>query len=138
MSFGGHVFILDMGEPVKIIDLAIDMIKLNGLKPYLADLADGVLPKPGYIPVCFTGLRKGEKTYEELLISDGPKTTEHKRIFRATEVSMPMEDLNRHLALLFEACKAYDVPAVCSVLKEMPLNFDHNETEPSNIIWNKL
>jgi len=138
MSLGGDVFVLDMGEPVKIFDLATDMIRLNGLEPYLVDQTDDVFPKSGYIPICFTGLRKGEKTYEELLISDDPQATEHVRIFRATEVSMPMADLSRQLALLFEACNAYDVSAVCSILKEMPLNFTHNEAEPSNIVWNRL
>ena len=138
MSLGGDVFVLDMGEPVKIVDLAIDMIRLNGLEPYLVDQTDEVLPKSGYIPICFTGLRKGEKTYEELLISDDPQATEHMRIFRATEVSMPMADLSRQLALLFEACNAYDVSGVCSILKEMPLNFTHNEAEPSNVVWNRL
>jgi FlaA1/EpsC-like NDP-sugar epimerase len=134
MSFGGEVFVLDMGEPVKIVDLAIDMIRLNGLEAYLVDQTDEVLPKSGYIPLCFTGLRKGEKTYEELLISDVPQATEHIRIFRATEVSMPMADLNRHLALLFEACNSYDVSVVCSILKEMPLDFTHNEAEPSSVV----
>ena len=138
MSLGGDVFVLDMGEPVKIFDLAADMIRLNGLEPYLVDQTDEVLPKSGYIPICFTGLRKGEKTYEELLISDDPQATEHMRIFRATEVSMPMADLSRQLALLFEACNAYDVSGVCSILKEMPLNFTHNEAEPSNVVWNRL
>jgi FlaA1/EpsC-like NDP-sugar epimerase len=138
MSLGGDVFVLDMGAPVKIFDLATDMIRLNGLEPYLVAQADEVLPKSGYIPICFTGLRKGEKTYEELLISDDPQATEHVRIFRATEVSMPMADLSRQLALLFKACNAYDVSAVCSILKEMPLNFTHNEAEPSNVVWNRL
>ncbi len=138
MSLGGDVFVLDMGEPVRIVDLAIDMIRLNGLEPYLVDQTDEVLPKSGYIPICFTGLRTGEKTYEELLISDDPQATEHMRIFKATEGSMPMADLSHQLALLFEACSAYDVSAVCSILKEMPLNFVHNEAEPSNVVWNRL
>ena len=138
MSLGGDVFVLDMGEPVKIFDLATDMIRLNGLEPYLVDQTDEVLPKSGYIPICFTGLRKGEKTYEELLISDDPQATEHMRIFRATEISMPMTDLSSQLAFLFEACNAYDVSTVCSILKEMPLNFTHNEAEPSNVVWNRL
>jgi hypothetical protein len=51
---------------------------------------------------------------------------------------MPMADLSRQLASLFKACNAYDVSAVCSILKEMPLNFTHNEAEPSNIVWNRL
>ena len=138
MSLGGDVFVLDMGEPVKIVDLAIDMIRLNGLEPYLADQTGEVLPKSGYIPICFTGLRKGEKIYEELLINDSPQATEHTRIFRANEVSLRMADLSRQLALLFEACNAYDDEAVCCILKEMPLDFTQNEAEPSNVVFKGL
>jgi len=135
MCLGGDVFVLDMGEPVKIVELAKDMIKLAGLEPYFMDQADKISPKFGYIPICFSGLRKGEKIFEELLISNSPQTTEHPRIFRATEVSIPMADLNRQLALLLETCNTYDISAVCSILKEMPLNFTHNEVEQSNVIF---
>ena len=136
MSLGGDVFILDMGEPVKIVDLAIDMIRLNGLDPYFIDNIGEVLPKFGCIPISFTGLRKGEKIYEELLICNSPQATEHIRIFRANEVSLPMVDLSRQIALLFDACKAYNISAVCRILKEMPLDFTHNEAQPSNVAWN--
>ena len=127
MSFGGDVFVLDMGKPVKIVDLAVDMVKLYGLKPYLADQKEEISPQPGYIPICFTGLRQGEKIYEELLISNNPQSTEHIRIFRAIEGSLPMVDLNHQLTLLFEACNSYDVSVVCRILKEMPLEFTQNE-----------
>lgn len=67
---GGETFILDMGEPVKIIDLAKDLIKLSGLKPYTD------------IPIEITGLRPGEKLYEELLMAEeGMKSTVHNKIF---------------------------------------------------------
>jgi FlaA1/EpsC-like NDP-sugar epimerase len=138
MSLGGDVFILDMGEPVKIVDLAIDMIRLNGLEPYLVDHTDEISPKLGHIPIRFTGLRKGEKIHEELLICDKPQATDHIRIFRAIEISLPMADLSRQLSVLFAACDAYDVSAVCSILKEMPLDFTHNEAEPSSVVWNGL
>jgi len=138
MSLGGDVFVLDMGEPVKIVDLAIDMIRLNGSEPYLIDQTDEILPKPGYIPICFIGLRKGEKIYEELLINNSPKTTQHMRIFRTTEVSLSMTDLSCQLTLLFEACKTYDHSAVCRILKEMPLDFTQNESEQLNVTFKNL
>jgi FlaA1/EpsC-like NDP-sugar epimerase len=132
MSLGGDVFLLDMGKPVKIIDLAKDMIRLSGLQPYIMDQAGEVLPKSGYIPICFTGLRKGEKTFEELLIYNNPQPTKHPRIFRAKEVSLPEVELSSYLALLSDACNAYDVSAVCKILKEMPIHFTHNKTEQSD------
>lgn len=61
---GGDVFVLDMGEPVKIMDLAFSMVKLHGLTPYLVDHPNQILPDKGDIPICVTGLRKGEKLYE--------------------------------------------------------------------------
>ena len=69
MGRGGDVFVLDMGEPVKILDLAFSMVKLHGLTPYMVDQPDKVLPEKGDIPIYIAGLRKGEKLYEELLLS---------------------------------------------------------------------
>ncbi len=51
---------------------------------------------------------------------------------------MPMAELSRQLAFLFEACNSYDVSTVCSILKEMPLNFTHNEAELTDVVWNRL
>ncbi len=79
MARGGEVFLLDMGKPVKIIDLAKKMIKLSGLT-----LQDNLNPK-GDIEIQFTGLRPGEKLYEELLIDNKSYSTEHPLIFRADE-----------------------------------------------------
>jgi FlaA1/EpsC-like NDP-sugar epimerase len=73
MAQGGEVFVLDMGEPVKILDLACDLIELSGLKPYTD------------IPIEFTGLRPGEKMFEELLTAEeGTSATHHEKIFTAT------------------------------------------------------
>jgi FlaA1/EpsC-like NDP-sugar epimerase len=72
MAQGGEVFVLDMGEPVKILDLACDLIELSGLKPY------------DDIPIQFTGLRPGEKLFEELLTAEeGTTSTHHEKIFTA-------------------------------------------------------
>ena len=82
---GGDVFLLDMGKPVKIYDLAVRMIALSGLT-----VKDKEHPN-GDIEIQITGLRPGEKLYEELLIGDEPQKTEHPRIFRAVEKSLPMQ-----------------------------------------------
>ena len=68
---GGEVFLLDMGEPVKIVDLARRMIELSGLEPCSAENLDGD------IEIEFVGLRPGEKLYEELLIGSGAAKTSH-------------------------------------------------------------
>lgn len=79
MARGGEVFVLDMGEPVKIIDLARRMVELSGLK-----VKDSVHPE-GDIEIEITGLRAGEKLYEELLIGNNPSPTSHPRIMKARE-----------------------------------------------------
>ena len=79
MAQGGDVFVLDMGQPVKIMDLARRMAQLSGLT-----LRDDRSPN-GDIDIKVTGLRPGEKLYEELLIGDNPEATAHERIMRARE-----------------------------------------------------
>jgi FlaA1/EpsC-like NDP-sugar epimerase len=79
MAEGGEVYVLDMGEPVKIYDLARTMINLSGLSVRDADNPEGD------IEICEIGLRKGEKLYEELLIGDSPTGTHHPRIMQARE-----------------------------------------------------
>jgi FlaA1/EpsC-like NDP-sugar epimerase len=88
MAKGGEVFVLDMGEPVRIIDLARAMIELSGLSVRDADNPDGD------IEVEVTGLRDGEKLYEELLIGDNPEATEHSRIMKANESFLGWEQLS--------------------------------------------
>ena len=104
MGEGGDVFVLDMGEPVKIIDLARRMIHLSGLT-----VRDEYQPL-GDIEIRCTGLRPGEKLYEELLIGDGVLPTEHPRILRAQEYHLPKAELAGHLAGLRAACDALDAP----------------------------
>src|SRR3546814_14088175 len=73
MARGGEVFVLDMGQPVRILDLARSMVQLSGLSVRDADRPDGD------IEIVETGLRPGEKLYEELLIGDNPEPTNHPR-----------------------------------------------------------
>ena len=110
MGQGGDVFVLDMGEPVKIMDLARRMVTLSGLSVRDADRPDGD------IPITITGLRPGEKLYEELLIGDNPESTSHPRILRAREAQMPWQDLSAELDRLRQAIAAQDVAAMRAVL----------------------
>jgi FlaA1/EpsC-like NDP-sugar epimerase len=113
MSQGGEVFVLDMGEPVRILELARRMIALSGLVPRDAAHPDGD------IEIAVTGLRPGEKLHEELLIGDNPEPTSHPRIMRAREDFLPWPQLSAQLARLAEAARAGDVLAVRRVLREL-------------------
>lgn len=132
---GGDVFVLDMGEPVRIMDLAFSMVKLHGLIPYIVDHPDQTLPEAGDIPVCVTGLRKGEKLYEELLIGNNPKATKHPRILTASEVSLPLDGLMALLDRLLHACEAFDIPAIVAILRELPLDYAPFSTDTSDLLW---
>lgn len=92
LAKGGEVFVLDMGKPVKILDLAKKMIQLSGLK-----LQDDNNPD-GDIAIQVIGLRPAEKLYEELLIGSNPRPTSHPRILRAHEEYLPLNELERNLA----------------------------------------
>ncbi len=123
MGKGGDVFVLDMGEPVKILDVAMGMVKLHGLVPYMVDHPDQILPEKGDIPICVTGLRKGEKLYEELLIGNNPSPTLHPRIMTASEVSLPMDELMAVLERLRQACDIVDLYTIVDILHELPLDY---------------
>src|SRR3546814_19295074 len=94
MARGGVVVVLDMGQPVRIIDLARSMIQLSGLSVRDVGRPDGD------IEIVETGLRPGEKLYEELLIGDNPALTNHPRILRAREKSLPWSELDVDLSPL--------------------------------------
>jgi FlaA1/EpsC-like NDP-sugar epimerase len=113
MASGGDVFVLDMGEPVKIIDLAKRMVELSGLG--LKDEAN----LNGDIEIQVTGLRPGEKLYEELLIGDNPLPTPHPRIMKAHEDFLPWTELQGKLAELGVSLDANDVPLMRTLLKEL-------------------
>lgn len=106
MARGGEVFVLDMGEPVRVYDLATRMIELSGLKVRDRNNPDGD------IEIVITGLRPGEKLYEELLIGENPTATDHPRIMMAQEKFLPLEQLATGLERLRTALADQDVPAV--------------------------
>ncbi|HGG60686.1 MAG TPA: polysaccharide biosynthesis protein, partial [Gammaproteobacteria bacterium] len=103
MAKGGDVFVLDMGEPVKIINLARQMIELSGLT-----VLDEKNPD-GDIRIELTGLRPGEKLHEELLIGNSPIGTEHPKILRAKEKMLTWPSLRKLLDEIRAAYKAVDV-----------------------------
>ena len=111
MAESGEVFVLDMGEPVKIIDLARRMVELSGLRVRDADCLDGD------IAIAVTGLRPGEKLYEELLIGGNPSATSHPRILMAHEAALDWPTLQQHLAQLQVAVDGGDVAAIKVVLQ---------------------
>ena len=113
MASGGDVFVLDMGEPVRIADLARRMLELSGLA-----LKDAANPN-GDIEITVTGLRPGEKLYEELLIGDNPLPTSHPRIMKAHEDFLPWDELQAKLGCLGLALDANDVPLIRSLLKDL-------------------
>ena len=102
MGQGGDVFVLDMGTPVKIVELARRMIKLSGYAERKDDAPDGD------IEICFTGLRPGEKLYEELLIGENVGVTEHPKISRALEDSMLWEDYKVAVNALLASTHSHD------------------------------
>lgn len=113
MSEGGEVFVLDMGEPVKIIDLARHMIELSGLEECSIERPDGD------IKIEVTGLRPGEKLYEELLIGNSPIPTQHQRVMKAQEEYLDEEDLGQKLRQLNQAIEFGNLPEVQSILKSL-------------------
>jgi FlaA1/EpsC-like NDP-sugar epimerase len=113
MGQGGDVFVLDMGEPVKIASLAEKMIHLSGLS-----VKSENNPK-GDISIEFTGLRPGEKLYEELLIGDNVSPTQHPMIMSASEDYLPWDILKERLDRLLQAVSEEDFSRVRQYLREL-------------------
>ena len=120
MARGGDVFVLDMGEPVKIADLARSMIELSGLT-----VRNKKHPE-GDIEIVVTGLRPGEKLYEELLMGDDPQPTQHAKIQRAQDVFMPWNELEVHLNTLQIALGHNNVEEILSLLQKLVTDYKPN------------
>ncbi|SUB23868.1 nucleoside-diphosphate sugar epimerase/dehydratase [Avibacterium avium] len=131
MGKGGDVFVLDMGEPVKIYDLAVRMIHLSGLT-----LRNEKNPN-GDIEISITGLRPGEKLYEELLIGENVQGTQHPRIMTANEIMLDWDDLNNILQRLDILCSEYKIDEIRSLLVECSTGFQPN-TEISDLVYTKV
>lgn len=117
MATGGEVFVLDMGEPVRIVDLARRMIRLHGLR-----VQDDQNPG-GDIRIEFTGLRPGEKLYEELLIGENATGTVHPKIMRAEEETLEAERVQEILQRLRQAEQSVDPARAYAVLREAVEDF---------------
>jgi FlaA1/EpsC-like NDP-sugar epimerase len=120
MAVGGDVFVLDMGEPVRIHDLAVKMVYLSGLL-----VKDEAHPH-GDIEIEVTGLRPGEKLYEELLIGDNPQPTAHPKIMKAHEEFLSWGDLQQELEKLNVALDACDGKLIRTMLKKLVPGYQPN------------
>ena len=128
MGKGGDVFVLDMGDSVKIIDLAKQMIRLSGL-----EVKDTAHPE-GDIEIQVTGLRPGEKLYEELLIGDEVQKTTHPRIMTASEVMLPWNVLSDIITRMDEACRESDQLTLRRLLLEAPTGFAPKD-DICDLVW---
>jgi UDP-N-acetylglucosamine 4,6-dehydratase len=120
LGSGGDVFVLDMGEPLKILDLAERMIHLSGLE------VKNTMHPEGQIEVVFTGLRPGEKLFEELLVGNDVEGTDHPRIMRATESSMSWKSTSELLDTLKEHCNNQDSDSATTTLLNAPIEYRPN------------
>jgi FlaA1/EpsC-like NDP-sugar epimerase len=125
MAKGGEVFLLDMGKPVRILDLAKKMIELSGL-----EIRDQNNPD-GEIEIIEIGLRPGEKLYEELLISGQPSSTSHSRIFKADEEYLPWNRMHDQLLMLNTILNANDRDALVLFLSKIVPGYSAKEIDES-------
>lgn len=131
MSKGGDVFVLDMGEPVKIVDLARNLIQLSGL-----DVKNDNNPD-GDIEIQFSGLRPGEKLFEELLIGDDVVRTAHERIMTANERFLSIDDFMGLINRLDRACHDFDHESIRQILLEAPTDFSPTDGI-GDLVWNAV
>lgn len=117
MATGGDLFVLDMGEPVKIIELAANMIRLSGFTIRSAENPDGD------VDIKFVGLRPGEKLYEELLISNASSKTQHPRIMKATEQGLEKAQLINLTEQLKISCDSNNVILTKQLIQKMVTNY---------------
>ena len=112
-----EVYVLDMGEPIKIIQLARRMVELSGLR-----VKEKSFPQ-GEIEIKITGLRKGEKLYEEILIGNNPMKTSNPKILKAREEFIPWSVLQEKLQTLRLAVDNNDPQLIVHILKELVIGY---------------
>ncbi|KUJ00627.1 polysaccharide biosynthesis protein [Vibrio sp. MEBiC08052] len=118
MGINGQVFVLDMGEPIKILDLARRMINLMGMKEYYDSHHDD-----GDIEIRYTGLRPGEKLYEELLIGENVQGTVHPKIMTASEEKLSWDNMQQLLSKLDDCCHNYLTEDIIQLLLNAPIGY---------------
>ncbi len=129
---GGDVFVLDMGESVKISDLAKKMIRLSGYEVKDDNNSEGD------IEIVYSGLRPGEKLYEELLIGDNVTGTQHPRILRAEEKMLPLVVIDEKMRLLDEACNDFNIAWVREILLDSETGYVPDKDQPVDLLWCEL
>ncbi|MFK5893068.1 MAG: nucleoside-diphosphate sugar epimerase/dehydratase [Pseudomonadota bacterium] len=129
---GGDVFVLDMGEPVKIVDLAKKMIHLSGY-----EVKDRDNPE-GDIQISYTGLRPGEKLYEELLIGNNVSGTGHPEIMRAEEDFLPYNEMEKILEQLYHACEEYKIEVIKEILLNNYIGYTPLNNDINDLLWCKM
>ena len=121
MAHNGEIFVLDMGEPVKIVTLAENLIRLYGYEPYTE------------MPITFVGLRPGEKLFEELLMSEeGLKSTANKKIFIGNQIEIDIEKFKKQIEKISDTANKNDKESVVEMLAEIVPTFHHAVTEKTN------
>ncbi|MBA2777342.1 polysaccharide biosynthesis protein [Billgrantia kenyensis] len=128
MARGGDVFVLDMGEPVRIAELARQMVRLSGLK-----VRDERNPD-GDIAIAYSGLRPGEKLFEELLVGEDVAPTSHPRIMTAQEVFWEWSRLEGFLDQLFDACRNFHHDGIRRLLQEAPTAY-RPQDDIVDLVW---
>jgi len=121
MAQGGDVFVLNMGEPVRIIDLARSMVELSGLTVRDKENPDGD------IELVMTGLRPAEKLYEELLLGSNPQPTEHQRIMTAEEEFLDWDKLEPEIKRLETGLKHKDLALVNEQISKLVAGYQHDD-----------
>ncbi|WP_447930994.1 polysaccharide biosynthesis protein [Sphingopyxis fribergensis] len=132
MAKGGEVFVLDMGQPIRIFDLACSMIQLSGCTVRSEDNPDGD------IAIEEIGLRPGEKMYEELLLGDNPQPTDHSRIMRAQEVKLSWAELSGLLETLDRALAVGDAETAMTVVRRAVPDYAHSTPTSAAILEKNL
>lgn len=123
MATEHDLFVLDMGEPVKIVELAERMIRLSGFSPVIEGAALAQKPEAGSVRIAFTHPRKGEKLHEEMFLGAATEATQHPRILTATETSMDATRLAALLGALEAACRQQNDEEVRRLLVEAPIGY---------------
>jgi FlaA1/EpsC-like NDP-sugar epimerase len=131
MGKGGDVFVLDMGNPIRITDLAVRMVHLSGQEVRTEATPDGT------IEINYVGLRPGEKLYEELLIGDNVSATAHPLIQRAKEAEFEWPVLKQMLEQLDDACTKFDHNAIRLHLQKIVREYAPS-TDIADNVWRQL
>jgi FlaA1/EpsC-like NDP-sugar epimerase len=132
MGEGGEVYVLDMGKPVKIIDLARRMVHLSGLEVRDEEHPDGD------IAIEVVGLRPGEKLFEELLIGENVEGTTHPLIMRAHEHELPWTVLAERLAVMDDACRRFDYEQALALLVSLVKEYSPARHGDGELLWHAM